>query len=166
MNRAASTRSKTDASPAPKLSARRKQDLRAQAHHLQPLVQIGHGGLHEAAFEAVALALRDHELIKVRLHEPEDKRAMAEALAERARAALCGLVGHTVILYKPKPEPEAKPQHEDARRERRGSARGRTPRSGAARSGAARSGVARTSRTGSAVRGGRRKVAVRSGRTK
>ena len=42
-------------------------------------------------------------MIKVRLHEPEDKRAMAEALAKATSSALCGLVGHTVILYKPKP---------------------------------------------------------------
>ena len=73
---------------------------------MQPIVQIGHQGIHAAAISAVARALRDHELIKVRLHEPEDKRAMAQALAEGARAALCGLVGHTVILYKPKPKPK------------------------------------------------------------
>ena len=93
-----------DDSPAPVVSARQKQDLRARAHHLQPTVQIGQGGVHEAAIAAVRRALFDHELIKVRLHEPEDKRGMAEALAEGARAALCGLVGHTVILYKPKPK--------------------------------------------------------------
>jgi RNA-binding protein YhbY len=55
--------------------------------------------------DAVRLALRDHELIKVRLHEPEDKRAMAQTLATETRSALCGLVGHTVILYKPRPNP-------------------------------------------------------------
>lgn len=93
-----------DDRPAPVLSQKQKQELRARAHHLQPIVQIGHGGVHDAAISAVRRALRDHELIKVRLHEPEDKREMAQALAERARAALCGLVGHTVILYKPKPK--------------------------------------------------------------
>lgn len=84
--------------PAPVLSKRHQQELRARAHHLQPIVQIGHEGVHPAAIAAVRRALRDHELIKVRLHEPEDKREMANALAEGARAALCGLVGHTVIL--------------------------------------------------------------------
>jgi RNA-binding protein len=92
----------------PAVTKRRMQELRAEAHHLQPLVQIGHAGLHDAAFVAVAGALRDHELIKVRLHEPEDKRAMAQALADAVGAALCGLVGHTVILYKPKPARAAK----------------------------------------------------------
>jgi RNA-binding protein len=80
------------------------QELRAEAHHLQPIVQIGQAGVHDAACAAVARALRDHELIKVRLHEPEDKRAMAELLAEATGSALCGLVGHTVILYKQRPK--------------------------------------------------------------
>ena len=106
----------------PVLTRRRLQELKAQAHHLEPLVQIGHQGLHEAAFAAVTLALRDHELIKVRLHEPENKRAMAEELAKATASALCGLVGHTVILYKPKPPPkrahvdQAKPRAQRAQR--------------------------------------------------
>jgi RNA-binding protein YhbY len=42
--------------------------------------------------------------VKIRLHEPEDKHGDAARLAEGAGAALCGLVGHTVILYRPHPE--------------------------------------------------------------
>ena len=53
---------------------------------------------------AVDAALLAHELIKVRLHEPEDKKAAARHLAESTGAALCGLIGHTVILYRPHPE--------------------------------------------------------------
>jgi RNA-binding protein len=104
--RAASDRPAARASEplaAPVLSSRARSELRARAHHLQPIVQVGHEGLHASVLDAVRRALRDHELIKVRLHEPEDKRAMAEALASQTHAALCGLVGHTVILYRPKP---------------------------------------------------------------
>jgi RNA-binding protein len=88
----------------PELTAKRKRELRADAHALEPLVHVGHGGVTEAIVRAVSRALRDHELIKVRLHEPEDKRGMADALATGTRAALCGLVGHTVILFRPKPK--------------------------------------------------------------
>jgi RNA-binding protein YhbY len=49
-------------------------------------------------------ALTAHELIKVRLREPEDKKADAQRLAARTQSALCGLVGHTVILYRPNPD--------------------------------------------------------------
>jgi RNA-binding protein len=92
-----------DNAPAPVLSSKRIRELRARAHALTPLVHVGQGGVHGPVIVAVRRALRDHELIKVRLHEPEDKLAMAEALATEARAALCGLIGHTVILYRPKP---------------------------------------------------------------
>jgi RNA-binding protein len=92
-----------DERPAPVLSALRRRQLRADAHALEPVVQVGHGGVSEPVVLAVRRALTDHELIKVRLHEPEDKQAMAELLAQETRAALCGLVGHTVILFRPKP---------------------------------------------------------------
>lgn len=94
--------------PAPVLSPRELRELRARAHTLNPLVQVGHGGVSAAVVSAVSRALHDHELIKVRLHEPEDKHGMAEELANGAHAALCGLVGHTVILYRPKPRPKAR----------------------------------------------------------
>lgn len=94
--------------PAPVLSARELRELRARAHSLTPLVQVGHGGVSAAILSAVSRALHDHELIKVRLHEPEDKHGMAEEIATGSHAALCGLVGHTVILYRPRPKPKAR----------------------------------------------------------
>lgn len=94
-------------SAAPELTTKRKRELRGDAHGLEPVVQVGHGGISEAVVRAVSRALLDHELIKVRLHEPEDKHAMAEELASATKSALCGLVGHTVILYRPKPKAKA-----------------------------------------------------------
>lgn len=90
--------------PAPQLTAAKRKELRAAAHALEPIVQVGHAGLHAKLIDAVSRALRDHELIKVRFHEPEDKHTLAELLASETRAALCGLVGHTAILYKPRPK--------------------------------------------------------------
>jgi len=92
--------------PAPELNPRQLRELRARAHSLEPVVQVGHAGVNESVVRAVSGALRDHELIKVRLHQPEDKHAMAQVIAEETRAALCGLVGHTLILYKPRPKPK------------------------------------------------------------
>lgn len=81
-----------------------RKALRGRAHALRPVVHVGEGGLSESVVRAVGQALLDHELIKVRLLEPEDKKALARDLARRADAHLCGLVGHTVILYRPHPE--------------------------------------------------------------
>ena len=77
------------------------------AHALEPVVHVGQAGISDGVVRAVEQALLDHELIKVRLHDPADKKGEAEALAVAVDATLCGLVGHTVILYRPHPE---KPQ--------------------------------------------------------
>jgi len=79
------------------------------AHHLEPVVRIGRAGLSEGTIAAVSQALFDHELIKVRFYEPEDKKAMSEALAQATGSHLCGLLGHTAILYRRHPE---RPQFE------------------------------------------------------
>ncbi len=89
---------------APDLAGYQRRFLRARANPLKPLVRVGEGGLSEGVVGAVDAALADHELVKVRLQEPEDKRATAEELATATRAALCGVVGHTVILYRPHAE--------------------------------------------------------------
>ncbi|MBW2241527.1 MAG: ribosome assembly RNA-binding protein YhbY [Deltaproteobacteria bacterium] len=86
------------------LGGAQRKWLRGQAHALRPIVQVGGSGLSQAVLSAVDQALLAHELIKVRLVQPEDKKAAAQELAERSGAELCGLVGHTVILYRPHPE--------------------------------------------------------------
>jgi RNA-binding protein len=87
--------------PTPELTSAERKDLRGKAHALKPLVQIGSAGLSDAVLAQIDEALDSHGLIKVRLQEPEDKKAAAAELAERSGAALCGLVGHTVILFRP-----------------------------------------------------------------
>lgn len=95
---------KKTVAPPVALSSADRRNLRAQAHHLEPVVQVGHSGVTDAVLKEVIEQLRAHELIKVRLHEPEDKRAMADTLAAGSGSALCGLVGHTAILYKRHPK--------------------------------------------------------------
>jgi RNA-binding protein len=115
---------KTIAPPAA-LSSAQRRNLRAQAHHLEPVVHVGHHGVTDAVLKEVAEQLVAHELIKVRLHEPEDKQAMAAALAGGTASTLCGLVGHTAILYKRHPtqpksfkadQPEKKPKKKGGRK--------------------------------------------------
>jgi RNA-binding protein len=88
----------------PALRGVQRKWLRAQAHPLRPVVQVGGSGVSPSVVRAIDDALADHELVKVRLLAPPDKKAMARELAEATRSHLCGLVGHTVILYRPDPE--------------------------------------------------------------
>lgn len=93
--------------PALELTSRQRKQLRAKAHPLKAVVQVGQSGVTEGVVEAVDRALLDHELIKVQMRQPSDKHAMAVTLAEATSSALCGLLGHTVILYRPKPDEPA-----------------------------------------------------------
>jgi RNA-binding protein len=95
---------KPSAPGAPVLTGAQRQRLRGLAHALEAVVQVGKAGVTDAVLRSVDAALTTHELIKVRLHEPEDKRAAASELAERTSSALAGLIGHTVILFRPHPE--------------------------------------------------------------
>ena len=90
--------------PTPTLISRQRKFLRGKAHPLEPIVHVGHAGVTDAILRSVDEALLAHELIKIRLHEPDDKHGAADTLANGCAAALCGLVGHTVILYRPHPE--------------------------------------------------------------
>ena len=91
-------------SPAPELDSGQRRRLRSLAHPLKPVVFVGENGLSPAVLKALDDALDAHELVKVRLRQPEDKKTAAQELADATRAVLCGVVGHTVVLYRPNPE--------------------------------------------------------------
>ncbi len=86
------------------LSGPQRKYLRGLAHDKKAVVQVGDAGVTPEVIEAVKAALLTHELIKVKMREPEDKKGMAEALAAKSSAGLCGLIGHTAILYRPHPD--------------------------------------------------------------
>jgi hypothetical protein len=56
-----------------------RRELRARAHHLHPVVMVGHHGLTPAVLHEIDAALSAHELIKVRVFS--DDRSEREALS-------------------------------------------------------------------------------------
>ncbi|MCA9616002.1 MAG: YhbY family RNA-binding protein, partial [Myxococcales bacterium] len=70
--------------PKADLTGRQRRALRGHAHHLEPLVRVGHEGLTTALASAVLDALDRHELIKVKLLEtaPVEKDEAGPWLAE------------------------------------------------------------------------------------
>lgn len=81
-----------------------RRHLRKLAHSLKPVVRIGEAGISAAVESALASALRDHELVKVKLQGAENKKEVAARLAQCSGAELCGLVGHIAILYRVNPD--------------------------------------------------------------
>ena len=90
--------------PVSSVNGHQRSFLRGKAHPLKPVVLVGVGGATAGVIKAVDEALLTHELIKVRMKRPEDKNELSAALAAGTQSTLCGLVGHTVILYRAHPD--------------------------------------------------------------
>ena len=92
---------KVTTSPAP-LTGKQRSFLRALAHPLKPVVQIGHGGLTDAVLAAIDGALSIHELIKVRITGKEDASATELALAVETgtRSHVAQVIGKTLVVYR------------------------------------------------------------------
>ena len=63
------------APPAPELASYQRKALRGLANPLRPVVHVGEAGVSDAVLRALDEALLAHELVKVRLFAPEDKKA-------------------------------------------------------------------------------------------
>lgn len=88
------------------LSSKERAELRAEAHHLSPLVHIGHQGLTDALFRTLDDTLRTHELVKVALARTTDVSAKdaSHEIAERLGADVVQTIGRTCTLYRHNPE--------------------------------------------------------------
>jgi len=86
---------------APSLTASRRRELRARAHPLAPLAQVGRGGVSDAFVAELDHALDAHELVKIRLRgEREERAAQLLDVTARLDCAVVGTVGAVAILYR------------------------------------------------------------------
>lgn len=80
--------------------------LRAQAQQLDPVMNIGKGGVTAGVVKEVQRQLDEHRLLKVRvLPGARGERGtpdLARDLAARAGAELVEVRGHTAVLWKPR----------------------------------------------------------------
>jgi len=84
------------------LTGKQKRFLRSEAHHLNPIFQVGKGGVNDNLLKQIEEALEVRELIKVSILDTcgEGKNEVAHALADGSHAELVQLIGRTVVLYK------------------------------------------------------------------
>lgn len=91
------------------LSGKQRRHLRALAHPLKPLVQLGKGGIDDGLVAALDRALLDHELVKVKIgeHADLDRHTAADRLAKQTHSSVAQVLGNIVLLYRAHPD---KPQ--------------------------------------------------------
>ncbi|MFH2005370.1 MAG: ribosome assembly RNA-binding protein YhbY [bacterium] len=85
-------------------TGKQRRHLRALAHPLKPVVQVGVRGLVESVLEQVEAQLHSHELIKIKLGEecPIDPAEVRDAIAQTLRAEVVQIIGRTLIAYRPR----------------------------------------------------------------
>jgi RNA-binding protein len=90
----------------PQLSGNQRRFLRALAHPLDPVLQIGHQGTTPAVLAQLDEALVAHELVKVRLGRecPDSVADAASAMEAGSGAAVVQTIGRTVVVYRPHPK--------------------------------------------------------------
>ena len=88
------------------MTAEQRRALRAKAHHLHPVVAVGTHGLTPTVLHEIDIALKAHELIKIRVFS--DVRSERDALLARICGELeCAPVQHLgklLIVWRHNPD--------------------------------------------------------------
>ncbi|WP_026584558.1 ribosome assembly RNA-binding protein YhbY [Bacillus sp. J33] len=84
------------------LTGKQKRFLRSKAHHLNPIFQVGKGGVNENMIKQVGEALEARELLKVTVLQncEEDRDTVAEQLEKGTKSELVQIIGNIIVLYK------------------------------------------------------------------
>ncbi|MGX4686601.1 ribosome assembly RNA-binding protein YhbY [Vagococcus sp. JNUCC 83] len=85
------------------LRGKQKRFLRSQAHHLDPIVQIGKNGLTDTVYDQVDDILEKRELIKITLlqNTDEDIQDVAWRMEEELGCSAVQIIGRIIVLYRP-----------------------------------------------------------------
>ena len=89
------------------MTGKERAAFRAQANHLEPLFQVGKGGMSDALIKQTDDALRARELIKVKVlleSSPITPRETADELATATGAEVIQVIGGVIVLYRESPE--------------------------------------------------------------
>ena len=89
------------------MTGKERAAFRAQANHLEPLFQVGKGGMSDMLIKQTDDALRARELIKVKVlleSSPITPRETADQLAAATGAEVIQVIGGVIVLYRESPE--------------------------------------------------------------
>ncbi|MBQ7296508.1 MAG: ribosome assembly RNA-binding protein YhbY [Clostridia bacterium] len=89
------------------MTGKERAAFRAQANGLEPLFQVGKGGMSDALIKQTDDALKARELIKVKVlleSSPITPRETADELAKATGAEVIQVIGGVIVLYRESPE--------------------------------------------------------------
>ena len=82
--------------------------LKGMAMNIDPIFQIGKGGLKPEITEAVSDALEKRELVKINILKncDDDRNMLAEALAGRTGSEVVQVIGKKIVLFRYQKDPK------------------------------------------------------------
>ncbi len=88
------------------LSNSQKKQLKALAHSLKPVVTVGQHGMKESIDDELAIAIKYHQLIKVKVGvgDRDARDALIQQMVEKHHAILVQRVGNIAVLYRFNPQ--------------------------------------------------------------
>ena len=102
------------------LTAAERQELKAAAHGLDPVVMISTEGLKPSVLNEIERNLDAHELIKIRVFsdEHDEREVWLDAICEQLNAAPVQHIGKVLVVYRENPDKKesatAKPKRKKA----------------------------------------------------
>jgi RNA-binding protein len=84
------------------LTGKQKRHLRSLAHHIDPIFQVGKGGVNDHIIRHIQEAIEVRELLKITVlnNSGEDRQEVGAELAEKSGTELVQVIGKIVVLYK------------------------------------------------------------------
>lgn len=84
------------------MNSKQRAKLRALANSVEPIFQVGKGGVGDAMCESIEAALEARELIKISVLENSSSsaREAAEEIARITSSEVVGVIGRKIILFK------------------------------------------------------------------
>ena len=88
------------------LNSKQRAELRGMANTLEPIFQVGKGGVNDQLIRQVDETLEKRELIKITALEtsPENSREAADKIAEAVGCDVVQVIGGVMVLYRPSKE--------------------------------------------------------------
>ncbi|MBN1175080.1 YhbY family RNA-binding protein [Candidatus Woesearchaeota archaeon] len=88
------------------MNAEDKKKFRSQAKNLRPFIIISKSGISDNVIENISKNLKANKLTKIKLLKEyvdsveQDKKELAQMIAEKTKSELIDQVGQMIVLYK------------------------------------------------------------------
>ncbi|WP_300357899.1 ribosome assembly RNA-binding protein YhbY [Fusobacterium sp.] len=88
------------------MNSKQREFLRKAAHDLEPMIRLGKDGFTDNQAQSILDAIESRELIKVKIlqNSKVEKEEVAKEIEEKTGCEVVGIIGKTIILYRPNEE--------------------------------------------------------------